>query len=323
MRFTSPNDLEITLAGTRYHIPGDGIYFHISLANSVAYQLKLPFDLVDWPHVPGYRVGAFGEAFGETNDYPGDIKALAKVQQDPQSEHTTQEWGGIYATRDVGYLYDEDGDLRDLSKEESYYLNVVAPNTLANEFHQKNPSVVLHDTDRKGLKKIIGGKYNYASKLSPPPRLSPIFREWKLKVAEPAAPVVKAEPAVTVQERPRMPGPSTGTPPKEQVTAAFRGKTGEKLKSRLESKKYVELAKRAEKSPRKVKLAKFNERSAELEEDTSIERVLDLIDEIAGGSGPMSAFLVRQIQQQFSVNYEDATVTHRSLLREEECSDSE
>lgn len=83
------------------------------------------------------------------------------------------------------------------------------------------------------------------------------------------------------------------------------------------------LAKKADPKVRKLKLKSFNERGNAMAPDTDLNEALGMAKDLAKGSECMYAFLLRQFQQLFFVDFEDRLVTPRSARQAESEDDSE
>lgn len=318
IRFRDAKHAEVVISGTKHDIPGDGVYSHISLCRSVARKIGLPVDLVEWPRVPGYTTGSFGELFGKQATFQGDIDALRQVENDPKPETTVEEWGGIYASKDVAQLYDDHGEMRRLDSEGEYYINVRAPKALADQFQALNPSVKLQE-DGPGFKRVIGGKYNYATKLTPPPLVSVEFRTWDLK---PKTEVEPEKPACAEPSRrssASAAAPTYGSRLRQFESASLRGNG---LRDKFNGDLLTSLAKKADPKVRKEKLKRFNERGNKFAPDTDLNEALGMAKELARGSECMYAFLLKQFQQLFLIDFEDRLVTPRSHKNAESDDDS-
>jgi hypothetical protein len=269
-----------------------------------------------------YPVGFAGQRFGQTADYLGDMAALEEADRAVAGPLTASAhaWGGVFICGDEDIM-DESGDYCVLDGE--HYVNTLVTKGGAAAIVANNPH--LH-TSLEGKKtRVYGGMYAGAEQgLLPPLHLSrldltgivmPPMDTYHQRERQHAA----AEKTVTSGvSTPGQPAPGL---PKLLRSILSNKVAGMYLADALRGPGLVLLQASTDKKSRNRPLLQFKEGAAGVEAGASITEVYELITRISSHPGIL-AFLLKQIDQLFIVDFVELTVTPRAP-RVLECGDDD
>jgi hypothetical protein len=292
----------------RFRVPGDKMTSHIQLAWAVADHEELPRSVMSWPSGKfDYQTGDLAKAFGMAPSAENDAEALNNIDKGP-SESSQQEWGGCFE----GCLEDlfEDGEYRRLK--DDYYINVVAPTVIAKQFEAINEGKVIIKNVGPGSSRVLGGHYPHSSKpIIPPLRLVNLVFNKEEVCAPESAP---DDPCNTAAQAVHITPTVCETVPAalNSDIRAFSNESlkGEPLRLKLSGGTLTKLASMASKSVRKQKLLVFKCHAWNPEE--TFGDVCKMIYELSGSSNSIAAFLFKQVEQIFCVDFDSRTCLVRS-----------
>lgn len=303
IKFSTGMASTITGKGKEYHIPGDGLLSHVNLTWFTAQKLKINPHLVAWPQSASQcKNGELAKVFGETEDYVGDMTALERYLREQTPEFTSKCWEGVYQTS-MAQLFDDDGEVKKLTP--PYYVNALLPTSVAKVIKQTNEKLVITEAD-KGSVRLVGGEYPHAAKGFTPPLHISDLSEIQLEMKDPGL----SQPSNVAHSEPEA------TPSTSELRS-IAGLTGERLREKLRGSILTTLSARAPITLRKQKLKKFTCFASDLEV-VDIKDVLNEAINLGAGKVPLTAYLLRQVEQKFAVDYDNNSAVNRVRLMADE-----
>lgn len=303
LKVSSDNTIVISDKIKEYVVPSDNVLTHVNLAWFTAHKLNINPNLVLWPSVVNnYNVGDLGVAFGEAPTREGDVAAMECYTNTVADDFTPLQWGGVFETP-IECLFDSNGEAKKF--EAPYYINALVPTSIAKIVSNVNPQLVKHVVD-KGRCRLVGGTYNHAKAGVLPPLTLSTLNEVDLKMI--------LHDVGTVVELVRPKTPVTNS------TIDFRAISelnGTRLRDKLRSAALINASKNATASVRKNRLAKFVNYGMDVDE-VDIKGVIGEAIALGRGDNNITAYLLRQVEQKFAVDFETGLAVNRALIVEEE-----